>query len=413
MEAQHYAKEIILKLQCEGYIAYYAGGWVRDYLLGHPSADIDIATNAPPEKILDLFPRTILVGLAFGVVIVSMNGYQFEVSTFRKDIEYTNGRKPTRIELSTPEKDAQRRDFTINGMFYDPFEERVIDYVHGQADLKQGIIRAIGNPYERFVEDRLRMVRAVRFAARFGFIIEPDTIQAICENADTLFPAVAIERIWQELNKMAENWGFDRAVMDLYRFGLLGVIFPQLKHVHLDEIKKRVAHFHQFPEKCPTILYLLDLVPDITEDEAILLCEYLKTGNEVIHLAVTALHARKLFQHPDSSHLHWAHFYAHPKARLLVDVWAAHLPKEEKGMFLEEHQGRQERLGPHIERLVQRKPIVTAAHLHREGIPSGKLLGILLKEAESIAVHHDLHDPQSIIELLKRSPHWPTHKGNT
>ena len=138
MDAQAHATEIVKKLNKAGYIAYFAGGWVRDHVMKHPSSDIDIATNAPPEKILDLFPRTILVGLAFGVVIVSVNGHQFEVSTFRKDIGYADGRKPLKIELATPQEDAQRRDFTINGMFYDPQEETIYDYVHGVEDIKRG-----------------------------------------------------------------------------------------------------------------------------------------------------------------------------------------------------------------------------------------------------------------------------------
>ncbi len=122
MEAQKYATEVVKKLKKAGYIAYFAGGWVSDYLLKHPSSDIDIATDAPTQIILDLFPQTILVGLSFGVVIVIIDGHQFEVASFRKDISYSDGRKPEQIEFSTPQEDANRRDFTINGMFYDPID---------------------------------------------------------------------------------------------------------------------------------------------------------------------------------------------------------------------------------------------------------------------------------------------------
>ena len=195
-ETKKIATAIVRKLVAAGYTAYFAGGWVRDYLMGHPSEDIDIATDAPPEKIIDLFPKTLLVGVAFGVVVVIVDGHQFEVATFRRDIDYADGRKPSKIELSTAEEDAFRRDFTINGMFYDPLEDVFHDFVKGKEDIQHGVIRAIGNADERFVEDRLRMIRAVRFAARFAFNISSETQSAIEANADTLFPAVAMERIW-------------------------------------------------------------------------------------------------------------------------------------------------------------------------------------------------------------------------
>jgi len=130
-EAFAHARAIVTKLVRTGYIAYFAGGWVRDYVMGHPSEDIDIATNASPAEIMDLFPHTILVGLAFGVVIVVIEGHQFEVATFRKDVGYLDGRHPSGIEMSTPQEDALRRDFTINGMFYDPLEEVIHDFVQG------------------------------------------------------------------------------------------------------------------------------------------------------------------------------------------------------------------------------------------------------------------------------------------
>ena len=174
-ETKKIATAIVRKLVAAGYTAYFAGGWVRDYLMGHPSEDIDLATDAPPEKIIDLFPKTLLVGVAFGVVVVIVDGHQFEVATFRRDIDYADGRKPSKIELSTAEEDAFRRDFTINGMFYDPLTNQILDYVGGQEDLKKKIIRAIGNPHKRIQEDRLRMIRAVRLSCRFDFQIEEKT----------------------------------------------------------------------------------------------------------------------------------------------------------------------------------------------------------------------------------------------
>ena len=144
------AKTIVEKLKANGHTAYFAGGWVRDFLLQRPSDDIDIATSASVEEIQSIFPKTIPVGISFGIVIVVEKGHQFEVATFRQDKGYADGRRPTHIDKATPEEDAKRRDFTINGMFYDPTTEEVFDYVGGKDDLKKGIIKAIGDPHERF-----------------------------------------------------------------------------------------------------------------------------------------------------------------------------------------------------------------------------------------------------------------------
>jgi poly(A) polymerase len=272
MDVLTHATAIVKKLVRAGFIAYFAGGWVRDHVMGHDSADIDIATSAAPLEIMDLFPNTILVGLAFGVVIVVIEGHQFEVATFRKDLHYINGRKPEGIELSTPEEDALRRDFTINGLFYDPLEHIIHDYVHGIEDIKKGIIRTIGNPHERFFEDRLRMLRAFRFSARFGFAIDPVTQQAIKENANKFFPAVAMERVWQEFNKMASYPRFDQAIVEMHRLELLDEIFPELRGLHLKELRHFVSAYAHFPKSCPTILYLMELFPALSLEQKISNC---------------------------------------------------------------------------------------------------------------------------------------------
>lgn len=195
MQEHPQARFIVDTLIEHGFSAYYAGGWVRDFLLQRDSDDIDIATSAPPEAIQKLFPHTVPIGIAFGIVLVIVEGHQYEVATFRQDIEYKDGRRPAAIAFSSAEEDAKRRDFTINGMFYDPIEQKVLDFVEGIADLEAKIIRAIGDPHERIREDRLRMIRAARLACRFHFTIEENTKAAIRAHAKELFPAVAIERI--------------------------------------------------------------------------------------------------------------------------------------------------------------------------------------------------------------------------
>jgi poly(A) polymerase len=403
------AKEIVSRLTQAGFIAYFAGGWVRDYLMDHPSDDIDIATDAPTEVIINLFPRTILVGLSFGVVVVVLDGQQFEVATFRRDIEYTDGRKPLRVERSSPEEDASRRDFTINGMFYDPVEEVVHDFVGGAADIKLGVIRTIGDPYLRFTEDRLRMIRAVRFASRFAFVIDEDTQQAIIANADTLFPAVAMERIWQEVCKMVRYPHIDHAFIELHRLGLLPVIFPQLKGIHLNDIKKRVVPLEHYPRDTDPFLFLLALFPGINRPDAEELCRYLKVSNAEISL--TAFYLELIARSDKDTDVYdkvwWAHAYAHKSCDMCLKVVAAHMPAGEMEPFLQRHRRRALALDASIQRILERKPVVTAAHLVKEGIVPGKSMGMLLSEAERIAILSGRDNPEEIIDKLKQSPQWP------
>ncbi len=408
MHAKDVATDIVKKLILAGYTAYFAGGWVRDYLMGHPSDDIDIATDAPPHVILDLFPHTIPVGLAFGVVIVIVDGHQFEVSTFRRDVEYLNGRKPESIELSTAQEDAIRRDFTINGMFYSPLEDKIYDYVHGMEDLKKGIIRTIGDPFERFFEDRLRMIRAIRFSARFGFLIDMDTQQAIQENADTLFPAVAMERIWNEFVKMSKYPRFESAIIDMHRLGLLPVIFPQLKNTHLNEIRHSIRHFPDFPSNTPTIIYLMELFPNFSSQQLWDICVYLRTSTQEAKLVLFVHEGKKILADKENIRDNkWVHFYAQPYAQLCSDIFAAHLAKDEREKFRQKHIQNQARLSKHIQRIIEKKPLINAALLKSYGIPQGKQMGLLLKTAEEMAIIYNLHHADAVLDMLRQSSHWP------
>lgn len=405
MEQKKFAIEIIKKLTKAGYTAYFAGGWVRDYVMDHPSSDIDIATDAPPDVILDLFPRTILVGLAFGVVIVVHEGHQFEVSTFRKDLRYEGGRRPAEIEFSDAREDALRRDFTINGMFFDPIEEKIIDYVGGIDDIKKGLIRTIGDADERFIEDRLRMIRAVRFAARFNFNIDLRTQEAIKENADTLFPPVAMERVWQEFVKMSAYPRFDHALIELHRLGLLPIIFPALASTHLHEIKQLVSPFSHFPKDFPTILALMTLFPNASLEEQMDLCSYLHTSNHDMQLVDYFYRLRQQIK-ADKDLQSWAHLLAHPKADDCIALIAAGLSEQEHQKFISNIDSKKTVLNRHIARIVTKKPLVNAQVLMYEGIKPGKGMGHLIKEAEKIAICHDLHETSTVLELLKKSPVW-------
>src|SRR3954453_23809818 len=199
MDAETLAREVIAKLRAAGHQAYLVGGCVRDLLLNVKPKDYDVATDARPDRIMDLFPRSGRVGAHFGVVLVRDVFNQVEVATFRSDHDYLDGRHPEQVRFeSDAREDVLRRDFTINGLMMDPDDGRVLDFVDGQADLKRGIIRAIGDPYARFREDHLRLLRAIRFAARFGFQIETATFDAIRRD-HALILKVAMERVREEL----------------------------------------------------------------------------------------------------------------------------------------------------------------------------------------------------------------------
>ena len=180
------AREVAARLRESGHIAYFAGGCVRDMVRGLIPKDYDIVTDARPEAVQGIFQRTVAVGAHFGVIIVLEDGFQFEVATFRSDDAYIDGRHPSAVHFSSPEEDAQRRDFTINGMFYDPVAEEVIDFVGGRADIDAKLVRAIGDPARRFAEDRLRMLRAVRFATALDYQIDKQTWDALVANAGLL-----------------------------------------------------------------------------------------------------------------------------------------------------------------------------------------------------------------------------------
>jgi poly(A) polymerase len=239
-----FAVEVVTTLRRAGYEALFAGGCVRDELLGKVPKDYDIATSARPDDVQALFPRTIAVGASFGVIeVLGPRPYRIQVATFRAD-NYTQdttpenlpespskkreGRHPTSVTFCSAEEDAKRRDFTINGMFFDPIEERLIDYVGGRADLEACLLRAIGDPLERFREDRLRMLRAVRLAARFEFDIHADTAAAIQRMAPQIGEGVSAERIADEFRKMLVDRHRPRGMRLFMDLGLAAVILPEV-----------------------------------------------------------------------------------------------------------------------------------------------------------------------------------------
>jgi poly(A) polymerase len=221
------ALELVRALRAQGHQALLAGGCVRDLLLGRTPKDWDVATDASPEAVMRLFPGSQAVGAHFGVVLVRLGERQYEVARFRRDGRYLDGRHPEAVAFSGPEEDARRRDFTINGLFCDPLAGQVVDYVGGREDLEKRLIRAIGEPRQRFEEDHLRLLRAVRFAARFGFAIEEGTLEAIAELAPLVL-RVSAERVRDELTLMLTEGQAGCAMQLLLETGLLGQLLPEV-----------------------------------------------------------------------------------------------------------------------------------------------------------------------------------------
>jgi poly(A) polymerase len=251
------AADAARRLREAGYVAYFAGGCVRDLLRGKLPKDIDIATDARPEAVQKIFSRTYAVGAHFGVIVVLENGFQFEVATFRSDGAYLDGRRPVEVHFATAEEDAARRDFTINGMFFDPEKDEVIDFVGGRADLERKLVRAIGDPAQRFAEDRLRMLRAVRFATVLDFEIDPATWGAVKTSAASI-TEISAERIREELVRIflsphrARGWDL------LDASGLMRVILPEL-----DKMKgcEQPPQFHPEGDVFKHTRIMLEMLP--------------------------------------------------------------------------------------------------------------------------------------------------------
>lgn len=251
------ARSIVKRLHDAGHRALYAGGCVRDMLRGVEPHDYDIATDATPEQVQALFRRTMAIGAHFGVINVLEDGVDFQVASFRSDGAYIDGRHPESVRFSTPEEDALRRDFTVNGLFFDPLQQELIDYVGGRQDLEARVLRAIGDPADRFREDRLRMLRAVRFATVLGFEIEPATWQAVIDHAPAIHE-VSAERIREELVKIFASPQRVRGFDLLEASGLLREILPEVEALKGCE---QPPQFHPEGDVFVHTRIMLDLLP--------------------------------------------------------------------------------------------------------------------------------------------------------
>lgn len=282
---KEFAKSIVETLRRRGFASYFAGGCVRDLLLGHEPKDYDVATNATPPQVMEIFPETYAVGAQFGVVLVPpetttadqqglFKSQAVEVATFRSDLGYLDGRHPDEVRFSNdPREDVSRRDFTINGMLLDPASGEVLDYVGGRGDLSAGVVRAIGDPRQRFAEDKLRMLRAVRFAARFEFKIDPATFTAMEELARQM-GVISRERIRDELTRTLTEGHARRAFQLLDKTGLLKEVLPEVSamkgveqppeyHPEGDVFVHTLLLLQHLPQSCPATLAWGALLHDV------------------------------------------------------------------------------------------------------------------------------------------------------
>ncbi|MBT3199504.1 MAG: CCA tRNA nucleotidyltransferase [Phycisphaerales bacterium] len=256
----------VLKRLIEGgHEALLAGGCVRDMLLGRESSDYDIATSAEPKEVQKLFKRVLMIGAKFGVVMVIHDRRQVEVATFRSDLSYSDGRRPDGVCFTSARHDAERRDFTINGMFYDPIAEELIDYVGGREDIERKIIRTIGSPDRRFTEDYLRLMRAVRFTVRLGFAIDDQTRQAIEKYAPEI-STISGERICDELSKMLSEANAPLALETLQEVALAPVILSELFESE-NRWPRSVERARSVADRCDLILTLAAVLCELTPDE--------------------------------------------------------------------------------------------------------------------------------------------------
>jgi poly(A) polymerase len=378
---------IVQTLRQAGFQALYAGGWVRDYLLGRIGSDVDIATDATPEQVALLFEKTVPVGAAFGVMLVVVEGTPYEVATFRKEEGYCDGRHPDTVEFADAQEDAQRRDFTINGMFWDPIENRLLDYVEGRQDLSERIVRAIGDPKSRFEEDHLRILRGVRFATTLGFTLEEKTATAIQSCREKVVQGVSPERISQELSKMAYSGKLLPALQLMQELDLLKVLFPGC-----DPPPDRLD------SDLPLILQLCSLYRTKPKSEWVSLAERLKMSGEERRIAETLQRADALLHKVPCDRVEWAHFLAKPWAEECLEAlafWSGPYPVPS-----EQIQELQKDLEEAAQRIAMRDPIVQAGMLAVRGVPSGPQMGELLRAAERLSIEEGLEDPEEILERL-------------
>jgi tRNA nucleotidyltransferase/poly(A) polymerase len=393
------AIKIIKRLQRGGFQALLAGGCVRDMLLRRRAKDHDVATNARPEDVIRLFKRTLKVGAKFGVVIVLVDDQQVEIATFRTETGYADGRHPGSVEFTTAAEDAGRRDFTINGMFYDPLQKEVIDYVNGQADLKSRIVRTIGRPVDRFAEDYLRMLRAIRFSTQLGFAIESSTWSAICGNAKKI-AKISGERIAVELEGILVHPNRAAGASMLIESGLAKVIFPGFAG---EQAKSAISVLGQLRRKVDFALALACFFAGYETDFAIRGCQILKLSrNQNKHIKFLLTNRGKLLD-KQMSLADLKKLLAQPYFWDLYELHRAiQKAKCEGRKGLAELIGLRKRIETLGDVELQPKPLLNGHDLIRLGAVPGPALGQMAEEMYIAQLEGTLHTAEQADRWAKK-----------
>jgi poly(A) polymerase len=414
------AHEVALTLRAAGHRVYYVGGYVRDRLLGRASVDIDLCTDAPPARLLDLFPGAPQVGAHFGVVLVRREAAEVQVATFRSDHSYGDGRRPEAVSFEIdPRQDVLRRDFTINALLEDPFSGEIVDYTGGRADLEARLIRAIGDPRQRFAEDHLRLLRAVRFAARLGFEIEAGTLAAMREMAPAIH-RIAPERVRDELTRILTEGGARRGVELLDSSGLLHELLPEVERL---KGVPQPPDYHPEGDVWIHTLLVLDavgpctpelgwaaLLHDVGKPATMTVTDRIRfhghgeLGARMARAILTRLRASNELIETVASHVA-AHmrFQDAPKMGEAAFRRFLRLPRFDELLKLHEADRRGSRMDLRtVEAVRQRRAALTAADIHPRplvngrdlmalGYPEGPALGEMLKALEEEQLEGRLH----------------------
>lgn len=389
------ALKVVKRLRQQGFEALFAGGCVRDQLLGREASDYDVVTDATPDRIIALFRRTLKIGAQFGVVMVILEGRQVEVATFRTEGGYQDGRRPGFVEFASAREDASRRDFTINGMFYDPIEGKVLDFVGGREDLERRIIRTIGEPSHRFSEDYLRMLRAIRFAARLDFHIEEATWGAICEFAPKI-SVISAERIAVELEMILTDPGRGRGGRLLIESGLAGAIFPGVAGEDL-EAGSRTLEF--LPDQVDFGLALAAFLSRVETDRAVGMVEGLKLSNVKLKKVRNLLENRGVLMDADMPIADLRLMLAEPYYGDLLSLQFAIC--RDKGESTEPLETLKRRAEAVPDRRKLPPPLLDGHELLALGVPPGPPVGKIMREMFAAQLSGQIRTPEEAREWVE------------
>lgn len=429
----HSATQIVKTLQDAGHKAYFAGGCVRDMLLKKEPKDYDIATSALPDEIEKIFTETYAVGKSFGVIHVVENGHTFEIATFRSDSGYSDGRRPDAVIFTHAEEDAKRRDFTINGLFYDPIAEEVHDFVGGRNDLSNKLIRFIGDPHERILEDHLRIIRAIRFKNTLGFGYHPDTYAALKKHAQ-LADKVSWERVRDELNKIILAKSAPVAFEDMQDTEVLPYVLPELEackglaqpmefHQEGDVWTHLMNSLKALPEEAGLLAHWAVIFHDIGKPETFKIAERIRTDGHaeasaeiaerimrrlrfsrsaIEHVSWVVKHhfmMVQLLEMPVGRQRHWFLDPRFPDLLLLFYADAAGTTPSDLTLYFKVKNAYEECLSHFKEKP---KPLLTGEEVMKAtGLKAGPEVGKILDELMEKQLSHELQDRTQAIEWLQ------------